>query len=227
MNANRPSRAELDALVAAETSAGRDLTTLPVPEVDLRTLMAEMTALKQEIRAETRASRDTRAALEEAMSDQQERGIAEQALVRELEQARQEARRGQARTLIEVIDRLSRSHASAQELARPRWRWRRLRTCADPAAVALAEGLELTLRHMRERLLDLGASPIGEPGQRFDPVTMEALDTMEGAADNTVGEVVQRGYAMGDGQLLRPARVVVIRSGARALPSPPPSGEET
>jgi len=74
----------------------------------------------------------------------------------------------------------------------------------------LAHGVLLVFRSLRETLKRNGIEAVDPKGEKFDPNEHEALSTMavEGAASGTVVEVMQKGYRM-DGQLLRPARVVV------------------
>jgi molecular chaperone GrpE len=74
----------------------------------------------------------------------------------------------------------------------------------------LAHGVILVFRGLRETLRRNGIEPVDPKGERFDPTEHEALSTMpvEGVEAGTVVEVMQKGYLM-DGQLIRPARVVV------------------
>src|ERR1700742_974828 len=74
----------------------------------------------------------------------------------------------------------------------------------------LAHGVILVFRGLRETLKRNGIEPVDPRGEKFDPTEHEALSTMpvEGAESGTVVEVMQKGYRM-DGQLIRPARVVV------------------
>jgi molecular chaperone GrpE len=74
----------------------------------------------------------------------------------------------------------------------------------------LAHGVILVFRGLRETLKRNGIEAVDPSGERFDPTEHEALSTMpvEGVASGTVVEVMQKGYRM-DGQLIRPARVVV------------------
>jgi molecular chaperone GrpE len=77
---------------------------------------------------------------------------------------------------------------------------------------SLRQGVGLTHQTM-ERLLDQeGAELIQAKGQPFDPTWHEAVSTVPhqdaDAEPDTVVEVVQAGYRMGD-RLLRPARVIV------------------
>jgi len=74
----------------------------------------------------------------------------------------------------------------------------------------LAHGVSLVFRGLRETLKRNGVEAVDPRGTRFDPTEHEALSTMpvEGTESGTVVEVMQKGYRM-DGQLIRPARVVV------------------
>jgi molecular chaperone GrpE len=75
---------------------------------------------------------------------------------------------------------------------------------------ALAHGVILVFRGLRETLRRNGIEAVDPKGTRFDPTEHEALSTMpvEGVESGTVVEVMQKGYRM-DGHLIRPARVVV------------------
>jgi molecular chaperone GrpE len=96
--------------------------------------------------------------------------------------------------LLEVADNLDRALSYAAE--------------GDP----LVPGVRVT----RQQLLDLlrreGVTPIEvEPGAPFDPRSHEAVETRAGdVPEPTVAEVRQPGYLF-EGQVLRPARVVVAR----------------
>ena len=74
----------------------------------------------------------------------------------------------------------------------------------------LAHGVLLVFRNLRETLWRSGVEVVDPKGEKFDPTEHEALSTMpvEGTESGTVVEVMQKGYRM-DGQLIRPARVVV------------------
>ena len=78
------------------------------------------------------------------------------------------------------------------------------------AHTALAEGVALVYRELRDGLQRAGVEVFDPSGERFDPATCEAVatGTREGVEKGAVLEVLERGYRIGD-QLLRPARVVV------------------
>jgi molecular chaperone GrpE len=76
----------------------------------------------------------------------------------------------------------------------------------------LRQGVDLTYRSLMRLLDQEGAEPIDAAGRPFDPAWHEAVGTVPhvraGAAPDTVVEVVEAGYRLGD-RLLRPARVIV------------------
>jgi molecular chaperone GrpE len=77
---------------------------------------------------------------------------------------------------------------------------------------ALREGVQLTHRAALQRLKKEHVERIEARGRRFDPSWHEAVSTVPGrplgAAPETVVQVLEPGYRLGD-RLLRPARVVV------------------
>jgi len=97
-----------------------------------------------------------------------------------------------ARDLIPVIDNLSRALDAAPE--------------DDP----LRKGVELVHRDLAAALDRAGIAAYDPTGEKFDPALHEALATRpeEGADSGAVLETVELGYRL-DGQVIRPARVVV------------------
>ena len=78
---------------------------------------------------------------------------------------------------------------------------------------ALRGGLEQTLRGFRAVLEAEGVRPIDVEGKAFDPRLAEAIATAEsadGAPDDTVVSVAEKGYTIDD-ELLRPAKVTVAK----------------
>ena len=98
--------------------------------------------------------------------------------------------------LLEVADNLERALSFAAD--------------DDP----LAPGVQATLRQLLDLLRREGVAPIEvEPGAPFDPRSHEAVETLEGdVPEMRVAAIRQPGY-MFEGQVLRPARVVVTRPG--------------
>jgi len=84
----------------------------------------------------------------------------------------------------------------------------------DPAttdAMTLHKGIEMVEQKMLKTLGSLGLEVINPIDQTFDPTLHEAVTTepaLSAEDDHTVAKVFQPGYRF-NGQLLRPARVVV------------------
>jgi len=84
------------------------------------------------------------------------------------------------------------------------------------AGDGLRGGIEQTLRGFEAILAGEGVRPIDVKGKPFDPRVAEAIGTTaasNGADDDTVVEVAQKGYSIGE-ELLRPARVIVAKHDA-------------
>lgn len=82
-------------------------------------------------------------------------------------------------------------------------------TTVDPATIT--QGADMVERKLHKVLASLGLEAIDPVGQPFDPSVHEAVTTEPAATaaeDHTVSKVFQVGYRH-NGQLLRPARVVV------------------
>jgi molecular chaperone GrpE len=79
-------------------------------------------------------------------------------------------------------------------------------------AESLRRGVDLTYQSLMRIMDQEGVEPIQAEGQPFDPAWHEAVSTIPsqyaGAEPDTVVEVVQAGYRLGD-RLLRPARAIV------------------
>lgn len=98
-----------------------------------------------------------------------------------------------ARELLPVIDSLEQALASADDDG------------------PLAKGIRLVLGQFGETLSRAGIESYDPAGQAFDPNLHEAVSTLESdSAAGTVLETLARGYRL-DGQVLRPARVVVSK----------------
>jgi len=77
----------------------------------------------------------------------------------------------------------------------------------------LRGGVEQTLRGFEAVLAGEGVKPVDVKGAPFDQHVAEAVGTMasNGTAEDTVVEVAQKGYMLGD-ELLRPAKVIVAKN---------------
>lgn len=130
---------------------------------------------------------------------------------REIQDARSYAVANFARDMLSVSDNLRRAIDSAPSEAR-----------ADAGVRSLLDGVEMTERSMLSTLERHGVKQLEPIGERFDPNFHQAMfevpdDTVPA---NTVVQVVQTGYSIGD-RVLRPAMVGVSRGGPKAAPSTP------
>jgi molecular chaperone GrpE len=75
---------------------------------------------------------------------------------------------------------------------------------------ALARGVELVYRELRDALARAGVESYDPVGEAFDPAWHEAVATRpaDGATAGTVIETLDKGYRL-DGQVLRAAKVIV------------------
>jgi molecular chaperone GrpE len=83
---------------------------------------------------------------------------------------------------------------------------------SDSGGEKLRGGLEQTLRGFEAVMANEGVKPIEVRGETFDPRVAEAVGTAPAGnvAEDTVVEVAETGYMLGD-DLLRPAKVIVAK----------------
>ncbi len=77
---------------------------------------------------------------------------------------------------------------------------------------SLREGTEITLNMFSTMLQKHGIAEVNPAGEKFDPEFHQAMSMqeVEGAAPNTVVQVLQKGYTLNE-RLLRPALVMVAK----------------
>jgi molecular chaperone GrpE len=77
---------------------------------------------------------------------------------------------------------------------------------------AFLKGIELVMSHLYEMLKKNGVKPIEAKGKIFDPHCQEALmqEVNSDVEENTVLEVLQKGYLLGD-KVVRTAKVKVAK----------------
>jgi len=111
-----------------------------------------------------------------------------------------------ARDMLQVSDNLNRALQAIPDGAREK----------DSGLNALAEGVEMTERAMMAALERNGVKKIEPEGQKFDPNFHQAMFEIPNAdvPSNTVQQVVQAGYVIGD-RVLRPAMVGVSKGGPK------------
>ncbi len=202
-------RAYLDA-AGGEPEAGQAEDSAP----DLYTLLAEVAALKAEVKRE---SRQVKTALDEfrdlfdVLRGSYSRLDEEQQLRRE--QERLGGERALKDLLLELLDLRDRLQAGQAQAARFRPGWRTGRVAAG-FIVSMSEGMAMNLRRLDETLVRRGVRPVRAMGRSFDPHTMHAAEVANdpAAAPGLVVGELRTGYLQGN-QLLRPAEVAVNRPG--------------
>jgi molecular chaperone GrpE len=144
---------------------------------------------------------------------------------RDVHDARAYAIANFARDMLGVSDDLNRALAAIPAEAK---------ASGDAGFKALIEGVELTERAMLNALERHGVKKLEPQGEKFDPNFHQAMFEVPDPAvpANTVVQVVQTGYVIGD-RVLRPAMVGVSRGGPKqaapqptAEPGPPDAGAE-
>jgi molecular chaperone GrpE len=182
------------------------------PAVDLALLFAELSVLRNEVRAEARQFKtalDDMRALTELLSEQNRR------LTHDLERAREAEktvqRQAERRLLLDMLDVRDRIGAAMGVFSAYRpGLLARLAPAETRLAQGLGEGIALTLRRLDDALAERRVRAIEAVGGRLDPNTMHAIGSAMDA-DHAPGEVLseaRRGYMQGD-ELLRLAEVIV------------------
>ena len=206
----------------------------PLPPVDLHSVVAELTALRGEVRLSSRGAKASREQLEEAASllatgldrtrselevaradlrSSVESGLAE--LMRDRDRLREELREARERpleqsleALLETLDALRRGEEATAKARRSLgWRARLL-----PGTVfdGVLEGYRMAMRRIENTLSAMGVAEIEGAGRAFDPHSMRSVET-EARSDVPAGqvlEVVRAGYRRGE-RVLRVAEVRV------------------
>jgi molecular chaperone GrpE len=116
-------------------------------------------------------------------------------VARESAEAEARGRAMLARSLLPVLDNLERALAAAEPIDR------------DTAPNHLVHGVKLVYEELAGVLRGAGVESYEPTGEAFDPDWHEAMMTRPGE-EGQVLEVLEKGYRL-DGQVLRPARVVV------------------
>jgi molecular chaperone GrpE len=133
---------------------------------------------------------------------------------REIKDAKTYATTGFARDMLAVSDNLRRALDAVTAEAR---------AAADTGLITLVEGVEMTERAMLSTLERHGVKKLEPAGQKFDPNFHQAMFEVPNAdmPNNTVIQVVQDGYVIGD-RVLRPAMVGVSKGGPKTDAAPAP-----
>jgi len=73
----------------------------------------------------------------------------------------------------------------------------------------LKKGIEIAIKEFQNTLASIGVEEIDAKGD-FDPGKHEAIEVVQGAAENKIVEVVEKGYKIGE-KILRSAKVKVSK----------------
>jgi molecular chaperone GrpE len=130
---------------------------------------------------------------------------------RDMHDARSYAIAAFARDMLSVSDNLRRALEAVTE---------EQKAAADAGFKALIEGVDITERAMLAALERHGVKKLFPEGERFDPNFHQAMFEVPNpdVPANTVVQVVQPGYSIGD-RVLRPAMVGVAKGGPKAAPA--------
>jgi molecular chaperone GrpE len=165
---------------------------------------------------------------EETVQPQQEDNGAQNSLEQQLAQAQAQAAQNRDAMLRALADaenarkRFQAEAASAQKYALERFAESLLPVMdsleaalsnAEASPEALRDGVQLTLRQLRQALEKARVSAIAPvPGERFDPHRHQAMAAVESDSEpNTVVATMQKGYQLHD-RILRPALVSVAKA---------------
>jgi molecular chaperone GrpE len=135
---------------------------------------------------------------------------------REVKDAKTYSAAAFARDMLSVSDNLRRALEAVPEEAR---------NSADAGFKALIEGVDITERSMLAALERHGVKKLYPEGEKFDPNFHQAMFEVPNpdVPANTVVQVVQPGYSIGE-RVLRPAMVGVAKGGPKAVaPEPAPA----
>ena len=126
---------------------------------------------------------------------------------KEIRDSKQYAASSFARDMLGVGDNLRRALEAISAEARD---------AANESMRALIEGVEMTEREMINQLEKHGVRRIDPAGEKFDPNFHQAMFEVPNTEvpNNTVVQVVQAGYVIGD-RVLRPALVGVSKGGPK------------
>jgi molecular chaperone GrpE len=190
-------------------------------ETDLFTVFVELAGLRSEVRTQSRIVKEALDRFRPVFDALQS---SHATLEQELKRARADAL-DRERTLlkpllldvIEVRDRLAAGLKPAVMAPRRRWYERFLPEATRSAeAEAWREGMRMTLRRVDRLLANQRISAIETVGRPLDPRHAAAVATVEdaSAAHGIVVEEVRPGF-LWQGELLRPAEVIVARGDVR------------
>lgn len=172
-------------------------------DIDLYSLFSELTALKNEVRIESRQFKNSLddfksvfTTLDEANQNLTEKLEQDQ---REQEKIKEQAVQPLLDDLIDIHDRLA---AGLAVLAKPRPTTMFSRFCKQERATldAMGQGQKMILDKVESILAANGVVPMEVEGHKFDPRTMRAMGTAwdPQRAEGEVIEEIRKGFLRGD-----------------------------
>jgi molecular chaperone GrpE len=185
----------------------------PEAAPDLFTLLAELGALKAEVKVESRQVKGALDQFREAFDLVRQAQVRlEDGQAQRIEAERRAREEAERDLLLELLDLRDRLQAGLDQARRYRPGWLARRGGADAFVGAMAEGVAMNLKRLDDTLARRGVKPLRVLGLRFDPMTMHAAEAgLDPAlADGLVLAELRRGFSRGE-RLLRPAEVVVNR----------------
>lgn len=187
-------------------------------ETDLFQLFAELSALRQEVRLESRQLKKNLAQSEYAWQQADEKldqtKTAQESLLQEIRRlglklGQPDPRRDCIFEFIEIRDKIVESIHHLEQLKLP---WPLRTFGAKPLIDSLLTGQRGVLRQIDTILAKYEVAPLAAIGQKFDPATMQATGVVDTPAqpDGTVVEELRTGFRAA-GKILRVAEVTVNR----------------
>ncbi len=191
------------------------LETLPMGgQPDLKTVLAEISALKTEVKAESRQYKNSLDSLDSALKNLQEdnRVLAEQLAQSKLrlETEQHKIMRTMLLEMLELYDRLSDGMAILKKYHPVKTLFKSSRKKDIRVINRFKEGQGITIRRLEQLLWQYKVRPIECVGKLFDPEKMHAVATaFDSTKDNgKVLEELRKGFLLRD-QVLRLAEVKV------------------
>jgi molecular chaperone GrpE len=180
---------------------------------DLFSLFAEVAALKNEVRLESRQVKTALDQFREAFElIRQAQARLEDSEIQRREAERRARQDSERDLLLELLDLRDRLQAAHDQAGRYRPGWLARRGGAGEFVAAMSTGLGMNLRRLDELLARRGLEPLAVLGRPFDPRIMHAAEAGRdpAQADGLVLAELRRGFVSGE-RLLRAAEVVVNR----------------
>ena len=193
-------------------------------KLDLFSFYSEITALKSEIKIESRLIKRGLDNFQETAGLIEQGNLMLHSLVQESKTKNQENEFNALRPILTgLIDLYDRVHASLQTLPetfRAGSRFWQRRRCDEEILDSIRAGQEMLLERIVDLLFDCGVRPMEVSGRTFDPHTMRAVgtDSFPELDDGVVSGELRTGFTVND-EIFRLADVRVNRRKTDSKPS--------